>query len=66
MLYYEHESLFTRSPAACPASRGSRNITSRDCENIRGLGSNDQTLHTTALLFAKKLGNLLIEGDTWG
>ena len=47
MLYYEHESLFTRSAAACPPMRGSRNIPSRDCENIRGLGSDDQTLSQT-------------------
>src|SRR5713226_1605255 len=47
MLNYEHESLFTRSAAACPASRGPRNNTSRDCQNVRGLGSDDQALSQT-------------------
>src|SRR5260370_4352060 len=47
MLDYEHESLFTRSAAAYPASRGSRNITSRGCENLRGLGTNNQALPQT-------------------
>ena len=47
MLDYEYESLFARSAAAYPASRGSRNRTSRDCENLRGLGTNHQALSQT-------------------
>jgi hypothetical protein len=47
MLDYEYESLFARSAATYPASRGSRNPTSRDCENLRGLGTNHQALSQT-------------------
>ncbi len=47
MLDYEYESLFARSAAAYPAGRGSRNPTSRDCENLRGLGTNNQALSQT-------------------
>src|SRR6266699_6072701 len=47
MLYYEHESLFTRPQAACAASRRSRNNTSRDSENVRRLGTDNQALSQT-------------------
>ena len=47
MLYCEHESLFTRSAAACAASGGSRNNPSRDCQNVRGLVLDDQALCQT-------------------
>jgi transposase len=48
MVDYEHESLFARSAAAHPASRGSRSITSRDSENLRGFGLDNQALSQTA------------------
>jgi transposase len=47
MLYCEHESLFTRSAAACAASGGSRNNPGRNSENVRGLGIDDQALSQT-------------------
>lgn len=47
MLYYGHESLFTRPQAACAASRRSRNNTSRDSENVRSLGTDHQALSQT-------------------
>src|SRR6266705_4142160 len=57
MLYYGHESLLTRSAAARVTGCRSRTDASRDCEDVRDLRGDDQTLSQTTArdrsLFAK-------------
>src|SRR5260370_3514362 len=47
MLYYRHESLFTRFTAASRASGRCRTEPGRDCQDVCGLGGDDQTLSQT-------------------
>src|SRR3989442_14283305 len=47
MLYCRHESLLTRFTAASRASCRCRTEPGRDCQDVCGLGGNDQTLSQT-------------------
>src|SRR6266699_4052194 len=47
MLYCRHESLFTRFTAASRASGRCRTEPGRDCQDVCGLGGDDQTLSQT-------------------
>src|SRR6266700_669622 len=47
MLYCRHESLFTRFTATSRASDRCRTEPGRDCQDVCGLGSDDQTLSQT-------------------
>src|SRR6266446_10826754 len=47
MLYYRHESLLTRFTTARPTSCRCRTDASGDCQDLRGLGRDDQALSQT-------------------